>query len=65
MFDKKLENARAATLRIYGDIPCECAKAAVVDIVYDLSPAVAEFLDDEFTREIKAGNYLRAADAID
>ena len=45
MFALKLADARASADKIFGgsDKPeCPCARAAAVDVIYDVSPAIAE-----------------------
>ena len=63
MFQKKLDEARAAVTDKFGEVPCACAKAAVTDVIYDMSPAL--FMVPELVAYINAEQYDMAASTLD
>ena len=44
MFALKLADARASAVKIFGanKPDCSCARAAAIDVIYDISPSIAE-----------------------
>ena len=60
MFAHKLADARASADKIFGKNKpsCSCARATAVDVIYDISPAIAEVELQEWKITMDADNYL-------
>ena len=59
IFQKQLFEARELAKKLFGEIPCDCANAAFVDMAYDRKSTLE--VKDDLIAAIKKGDYRESA----